>query len=130
MCGVYEQHEPHYVSIAVHRPEWGEFSQKWNIECSNSDVNGYSLIIWYYTAEDRYEIQMDGKNASAKFDYFPVTGQYGEGYPDPDTVRQMFNKAFGPQDEDFHDKPLTHFEQLVQERFGMSIEELYLLPVK
>jgi hypothetical protein len=42
-------------------------------------------------------------------------------------VNRLFNEAFGTQGEDFYDKPMAYFEQLVQERFGMSIDELYAL---
>lgn len=46
-CGVYEQREPHYISVAIHRPEWGEHPHNWNIEFMDTDVNGYSLRITY-----------------------------------------------------------------------------------
>lgn len=128
VCGVYEEREPHYKSVAVTRPEWGAFADDWNIELCDSDVNGYSLIIWFHADEGRYDIQVDGNNKSCKFDYFPATSTYGEGYPDPDTVAQVFNAVFGTQGKDFQTKPLAHFEQLVLELFGMSIAELYALP--
>ena len=41
----------------------------------------------------------------------------------------MFNDAFGTEGDDFYEKPIAYFEQLVQERFNMSIEELYALPI-
>jgi len=67
-------------------------------------------------------------NENAGFDYFPAKNEYIGQYPDQDTVNRMFNDAFGTEGEDFYDKPMSCFEQLVQERFGMSIEELYALP--
>ncbi|MEN6472083.1 MAG: hypothetical protein ABFC62_11505, partial [Clostridiaceae bacterium] len=42
-CGVYEQHEPYYMNVAIHRPEWGEFNEDWNIEYYDTAVNGYVL---------------------------------------------------------------------------------------
>lgn len=33
------------------------------------------------------------------------------------------------QGEDFYDTPMAYFEWVVQERFGMTIEELCALPV-
>lgn len=41
----------------------------------------------------------------------------------------MFNDAFGTEGKELYDKPLAYFEQVVQERFGMSIDELYALPL-
>lgn len=127
VCGVYAQHEPHYMEIAIHRPEWGEFADGWNLEHMD-EINGYGLMITYHAGEGKYRISLSKNNTSGVFNYFPATGEYVDEHPDPDTIRQMFNDAFGTQGEDFRTKPLAHFEQLVQERFGMSVDELYALP--
>lgn len=128
-CGVYEQKEPHYMSIAIHRPEWGEFDGGWNIEYMDV-VNGYAVRITYHADENKYRITADKNNVGGAFNYFPATGEYVDEHPDPDTIRETFNDAFGTQGEDFREKPLAYLEQLVQERFGMSVGELYALPVR
>jgi hypothetical protein len=122
-CGVYEQLEPHYMSVAIHRPEWGEWNGGWNIEYMDV-VNGYSLRITYHADEGKYHISVD-KDGGASYDYYPATGEH-DGHPE--NVPQVFNAVFGTQGDDFYGKPLAYFEQLVQERFGMSIDELYALP--
>lgn len=127
-CGVYEQHEPHYMSVAIHRPEWGQFDGDWNIEFMD-EVNGYNLRITYHAVEDRYHISLDKGSTRAAFDYLSVSKEYTGEYPDRETVKQLFNDAFGTQNDEFYEKPLAYFEQLVQERFGMSIEGLYDLPI-
>lgn len=129
ICGVYAQHEPHYMNVAIHKPEWGEFNEDWNIEYLDQ-VNGYGLRITYYVAEDKYHFSADKGNLVAAFDYFPTKNEYTGEYPDFDTVKQIYNDAFGTQDKDFYDKPLAYFEQLVKERFGLSIKELYKLPIR
>ncbi len=129
VCGVYEQHEPHYMSVAIHRPEWGEFDGDWNIEFMD-EVNGCLLRITYHAAENRYHISADKNKKGAAFDYMPDAMEYGGDYPDKETVNRVFSDAFDTQDETFYEKPLAYFEQLVHERFGLSIEELYLLPIK
>jgi hypothetical protein len=58
LCGVYEQREPHYTSVAVHRPEWGEFNEEWNIEFMD-ELNGYMLRITYFESEDKFHISAD-----------------------------------------------------------------------
>ena len=126
-CGVYEQHEPHYMNVAIHRPEWGEFADDWNIEYLDQ-LNGYGLRITYHLSENKYHITLDKGNEGAAFDYFPATGKYTDEYPDLDTVKRMFNAAFGTQGDGFYTKPLACFEKLVQARFGMSVDELYALP--
>lgn len=122
-CGVYEQHEPYYMSVAIHRPEWGEWNGDWNIEYMDV-VNGYTMLMWYYTNEGKWQISIEGNNGG-KYDYYPATGVYEV---HSENVPQVFNAVFGTQGDDFYDKPLTYFEQLAQERFGMSVDELYALP--
>jgi hypothetical protein len=41
---------------------------------------------------------------------------------------RMFNDAFGTKEKKLYFKPLEHIEQMVQQRFGMSVDELYVLP--
>jgi predicted small lipoprotein YifL len=129
LCGVYEQHEPHYMSVAIHRPEWGAYNEDWNIEFMD-EVNGYLLRITYSAAEESYHISADKDQAGAAFDYLPTTKEYTGEYPDQETVKRMFGDAFGTQSEGFYEKPLAYFEELVRERFGMGIGELYALPKK
>ena len=133
-CGVYEQREPHYASVAIARPEWGEFTDDWNIELMDTDVNGYSLRVTYHPnglehdpGKIMYHISADKNDGtvSASYDYYPATGEYG-GYPDD--VPAVFNAVFGTQGDGFRDKPLAHFEQWVMKLFGKSIDELYALP--
>lgn len=133
-CGVYEQREPHYASVAIARPEWGEFPDDWNIELMDTDVNGYSLRATYHPnglehdpGKIMYHISADKNDGmvSASYDYYPATGEYG-GYPDD--VPAVFNAVFGTQGDSFRDKPLAHFEQWVMKLFGQSIDELYALP--
>ena len=60
----------------------------------------------------------------------PATREYGGEYPDEETVKRIFNDTFGTQGEDFYEKQIDSFKQLVQDRFGMSIDELYVLPIR
>ncbi len=128
-CGVYEEHEPFYRNFAIARPEWGERAEEWNMQFLDSNVNRYSLIMWYYVDEGRYEVQVEKDNVTSKYTYF-TNGAWDQCYPDTDTVRQMFNAAFGTEGDDFSPVPYEHFAQYVQEHFKMSIDELYALPIQ
>jgi hypothetical protein len=44
-------------------------------------------------------------------------------------VHRMVGNAFASQGKELYYKPLEYFEQWVQERFDMTMEELYALPV-
>ncbi len=125
VCGVYEERWPHYISVAIHRPEWGDFPDGWNIEYMDI-VNRYDLRITYQEEEDRYNISLQRDGAQCAYDYYPSKNEYG--CESPDSVRGMVSDAFGTQGDDFLDQPLAYFAQFVQERFGMSINELYQLP--
>lgn len=124
------KHEPYYQSVAVHRPEWGEWSEDWNLEFLSVTVNGYNLRITYNTDENKYHISADKEKLSACFDYSPSAKDCSGEFPDQDTVKQVFNDAFGTQGEDFYGKPLAYFEQFIADWFGMKITELYALPIK
>jgi len=129
VCGVYQEHEPHYMNVAVHRPEWGEFNEDWNLEYLD-EINGYGLRITYNLTNDQYHITIDNKGVSAAYDYSPSTKTYFGEYPDVDTVKKEFNGAFGTQDTEFYDKPMAQFEAVVLDRFGLTLDELYALPKK
>lgn len=127
ICGVYEEHAPFYSSVAVARPEWGDFDNDWNMSFYDSNVNSNGIVMWYYADEDRYEVQIDRDGASSKYTYY-TKGLLDFCYPDTDTVRQMFNAAFGTEGDGFYHVPYEHFEKYVQERFMLSVDELYEVP--
>ena len=129
-CGVFELREPHYISIAIHRPEWGEFDSDWNMEYMDADVNGYSLRITYHAEEGRYHVSLDKDGESSAYETYPGKDQIGWEYPDWDTVHRMFDDAFGTKEKELYFKPLENLEQLVQVHFGMSIDGLYALPIR
>ncbi len=132
---LYEEQTPHYLSIEFHRTEWdknapAENLVDWSMAFIDSDVNGYQLQILYYEAEGKYRVSIKKDGAEANFETLPATGEKGGEWPDLDTAHRMFNDAFGTQGKELYDKPLAYFEQVVQERFGMGIKELYALPIK
>jgi hypothetical protein len=126
---VYVQHEPHDMGIAIHRPEWGENPDGFNIMFHDADINGYNLVIMYFADDGRYNVRLDKDGVDCSYDYYTAPDQYGWEYPDIATVIHMFGDAFDTQGKETYLKALPYFEQVVQERFGMSIDELYALPV-
>lgn len=130
----YEEQTHHELNISVHRPEWDEKAPAenrvdWSMEFINSDVNGYQLHILFYEAEDKYIVSIEKDGVQAGFETRPATGERGWEWPDLDTAHRMFNDAFGTNGKELYDKAPAYFEQAVQEHFGMSIHELYALPI-
>ncbi len=117
------------ISIAVHKPEWGTGGVDWNIEFL-LNTNKYLVAIWYMADEQKYRIQADKDGSSAAYEYDIAAGQYGNEWPDPDTVKKQFGKAFDLQNDDVYPKALDLLNQTVKDLFGMSVEELYALPAK
>jgi hypothetical protein len=127
-CGVYENREPHYKSVAIARPEWGEHPDDWNIEFMDTDIKGYSLRITYHADDGRYHISVDKDGESCAYDCYPDKDEFGWEYPDIETVHRMFGDAFDSQGKELYYPALAYFEQYVQEHFGMSVDELYEAP--
>lgn len=128
----YEEQEPHELHLYIHRSEFDtnvlpENRLDWNMEFFEADVNGYSLQLFYYEVDDSYlaTLEKDGVQTSVKI--IPATGEPGDTSPDPDTARQTFNDAFGTEGDDFYNAALKYFEQVLQDRFDMGIEELYAM---
>lgn len=124
----YHGQEPHDMHISIYRSPWGVSSDGRSIEFYDDDVNGYSLLILYFADASKYHIALFKVGEQCAFD-ISATSEYGVEYPDRDTVKRMFNGAFGTQGKDVYEEPIAYFEQVVRERFGMSMEELYALPV-
>ena len=126
---LYEQTEPHDMQIAIHRPEWGVSPNEWNIEFHDSNVNGYNLVMQYFADEGKWHVYLEKDGAACWFDDYPATDAKGWEYPDIETVHQMAGNAFGSKGKELYYKPLVYLEQVVQDRFGMRVDELYALPV-
>ncbi|MCE5234834.1 MAG: hypothetical protein ABFC62_10700 [Clostridiaceae bacterium] len=126
---LYEQAEPRYMQIAIHRPEWGLSPNAWNIEFHDSNVNGYKMVMQYFADEGKWHVYLEKDGAECSFDVYPATDAKGWEDPNIETVHRMAGDAFGSQGKELYYKPLEYFEQWVQESFGMSIGELYALPV-
>jgi hypothetical protein len=127
-CGVYEQRDPHYISVAIARPEWGDFPDDWNIEFMDTDIKGYSLRITWHASEGMYRIAIDKDGESCSYECYPEKDQFGWEYPDIETVHRMFGDAFDSEGKELYYPALAYFEQYVQEHFGMSVDELYAAP--
>lgn len=117
------------LQIAIHRPEWGASPEEWNIEFYDPDVNGYSLVMQYYAGEGKWHVSMEKGDAYCAYDDYPATDTKGWEDPGIEAVHQMVGDAFHSQGKELYYKPLEYFEQVVQELFGMTVEELYALPV-
>ncbi len=118
------------LRIAIHKPEWGASPAEWNIEFHDPDVNGYSLVMQYYADEGKWHVYMEAGGDYCAYDDYPATDAKGWEDPSIEAVHRMVGDAFHSQGKEVYYKPLEYFEQVVQELFGMSVHELYALPIQ
>lgn len=125
----YFEREPHDADISVYRPEFGDAPDGQSVTFFDSDVGGYHLIVHYFADDGRYQVSLHMNEKECAYDIYPDMDKYSEEYPDTETVRSMLSAAFGTQEEDMYTEPLVHLKKYIMERFNMSIDELYALPV-
>jgi len=121
------------LSIAVNVPAWGSRPDEWENGCVAlmKGINGYGLAIWYYPGEQRYVVQADKDDTSAKYQYDAKTGAVGDEYPDPDAVTAQFEAMLGDcAQDDIHMRSIELFQGYVRDTFGMGIDELYALAAR
>lgn len=128
---IYEQKERNYTSVAVHRPEWG--NQEYSVEYYTS-INGYGVKIWYYQNEQRFFVKaVDESDDSsfADFEFFTKDDSSNDGTsPEGMTVEEYFKNVYNdPKIENVFLYSVQMAQQYISDTFGMSIDELYALPV-
>ena len=127
---IYEQHEGGYISVAVHRPEWG--NQEYSVEYYAS-INGYNVTVWYYQNERRYYVRAENPQDGtiADFEFFPADDSTNDGMsPEGVTVEEYFKTVYNdPEIEDVYLYSVLMAQQYINDTFGISIDELYSLPV-
>ncbi len=126
----YEEKVPHELNLYIHRSDFDavvspENILDWNMQFYDDDVNGYTLQLFYYEADDRYHATLEKDGVQASVSIRPATGEPGDTSPDPDTAREFFNDAFGTEGDNYNKAALWYFEQVLQDRFGRGAEELY-----
>lgn len=121
------------MEIFIHKPEWdknvaAENKLDWNMSFFDPDVKGYQVLILYFADKNVYYISLGKDGTEARFDYYPVSNKFEYIPQSIDPLRSALNEAFNTQGDDFMNVPMSIFKESVQERFGMSIDELYALP--
>jgi len=125
---IYEDKAQNF-SVAIHRPEWGDRENSWNIEILQQR-NGYLFAIWYNADTQCLNFQADKDGTTTRFDYAIDTGSFSGDYPDADTVKARFSEVFGTTQADVYKQALLELELALQPRFGLSLQELYALPIR
>jgi hypothetical protein len=84
------------------------------------------MIILFFADKNVYYISLEKRDGTeARFDYYPATNKFEYNPQSIEPLRSVLTEALG---DNFMNVPMNIFKESVQERFGMSIEELYALP--
>ena len=116
------------IQFVISRPDMGDAQLDWNIQYLQKKSD-YLIGIWYSEKDKLFIIQADKDGVDIGCHFDPATGSTDGGWPDSDTVTSILQKAYGVTDENIRALIIQDFEKSVQDRFGMTWQELYALPV-
>ena len=132
-CYFYDQHDPSYYSIEVNNPEWGNWDEGGDVRFFTPLSDEYRIVIYYYVDEKKFTVGVDDNDGGgASYEYFAETDEHTDVWCSNDemTVEQYFENAINdPEIEDVYLYPVQLMQQYISDTFGMTIDELYALPV-
>ena len=127
----YEQRGERDVNLEIHRPEWGEKDYDLLFFTPLSDE--YRIVVTYHADKRSFVAGIDDNNGGgADFEYFIDTGEHVDGWCSVKDmkVEEYFANAFNdPRITDIYRHSVDLVEQYIQDTFGMTLEELFVLPV-
>jgi len=124
---IYKEDQNH-LEIAIAKPDWGH-NEDWNFEFLG-ESNGYSLGMWYTEATGLFHVSVNQGDIGAAAEYIAAEGIFApDVYPDEETQKSMFCGAAGITEGDYREAVFALFEQAIQQRFNMTWQELYALPI-
>ena len=130
---LYEQLEPRYYSVTINNPEWGSWEEGGDVSVFTPLSNEYRIVVTYSIDERKFAVGADDNDGGgAKFEYFLDTSEHIDGWCSSEemTLEEYFINAYNdPGIEDIYLYSVKIMENYINDTFGMSIEELYSLPV-
>lgn len=132
-CCLYEQHEPRYYSIEINNPEWGNLKDGGDVRFFTPFSDEYRIVVTYFVDEKKFVAGVDDNDGGgASFEYFAKTGKHIDVWCSDNkiTVEKYFKNAIKDSTvEDVYLYSVQLMQQYISDMFGMSIDELYALPV-
>ncbi|MCE5188947.1 MAG: hypothetical protein LLF75_07170 [Eubacteriales bacterium] len=124
---IYKEDQNH-LEIAIAKPGWGHV-EDWNFEFLG-ESNGCSLYMVYAEATGLFHIAVNKGDEGASAEYIVAENAFASDvYPDEETQKRLFSEAAGITEGDYRAAVFALFTDLVQDRFGMTWQELYALPI-
>ena len=130
---LYEQYEPRYYSVTINNPEWGSWEEGGDVSVFTPLSDDYRIVITYTISEKKFAVGADDNDGGgAKFEFFNDTHEHVDNWCSNEdmTVEEYFINAYNdPKIEDIYLYSAELMTNYIHETFGMSIDELYALPV-
>ncbi len=124
---IYKEDQNH-LEFAIAKPDWGH-NEDWNFEFLG-ESNGCSLGMWYTEATGLFHVSVNKGDDAAVAEFDVPKNEFQPGaYPDEETLTRLFREAAGISEGDHRAAVFALFEQAIQDRFGMTWQELYALPI-
>ncbi len=124
---IYKEDQNH-LEIAIAKPGWGH-NEDWNFEFLG-ESNGCSLGMWYTEATGLFHVSVNKGDDGAAAEFNVAKNAFeSDVYPDEETQTRLFREAAGISEGDHRAAVFALFEQAISDRFDMTWQELYALPV-
>ncbi len=128
---MYEQHEGVYTNIRIDHTD--SVNKEYDMVFFQPINEEYRVNMFYHrTGRDLFVGADDNYQGGASFHYNLDTGEHVDEWCSDNnkTVTQYFTEAFNdPSVTDIYQKNVDTMTQYLQNAFGMTIDELYALPV-
>lgn len=115
------------IQVAVAHPEW-HHNEDWNF-LALIEMNKNLISLQYFEASGVLNISVSRGNENAGTNYDLQSNTFDEGYPEPEQMRELFSATLGSAEGDLRERALALFTDLLNERFHMTWQEIYALPV-
>jgi hypothetical protein len=130
---LYESQTDHYYSVQIHNPEWGDWDEGGDVRFFTPVSDAFRIVVTYYIDEEKFQVKADDNDGGgASFEFFAETNEHVDGWCSNEeiTLEEYFKNGLGdPSIEDVYLYCAALMPDCLEEAFGMSITELYELPV-
>lgn len=130
---LFEQRDPHYYTVQISNPQWGSWDGGGNVRFFTPLSDEYRIVVTYYAQERKLLVKADDNDGGgASFELFVESYEHVDGWCSNEklSVEEYFINAYNdPGIEDIYRHSVEFMLQYISDTFGMTIEELYALPV-
>lgn len=115
------------LQVAIAHPDWHHV-EDWNVLIF-CEYNKHNVMFQYFEKKDLFMVTAESGDHLTGSNFDLKTNSFDAGFPDAQEMQTKFTEVLGSSDGDLRERMLEVFTNLLQERFGMTWQALYALPV-